>query len=64
MSRMAMVSSPTYDATGFSGNPDTAQAAFDAVAARLAEVGGQRRARSRASVLEQLRTVAKRAAKR
>ncbi|MDQ2853633.1 MAG: penicillin-binding protein 2 [Chloroflexota bacterium] len=30
---LAMVSSPTYDATGFSGNPDTAQAAFDAVAA-------------------------------
>ncbi len=28
---LAMVSSPTYDATGFSGNPDTAQAAFDAV---------------------------------
>lgn len=31
---LAMVSSPTYDATGFSGNPDTAKAAFDAVAAR------------------------------
>jgi peptidoglycan glycosyltransferase len=29
---LAMVSSPTYDPTGFSGNPDTAQAAFDAVA--------------------------------
>lgn len=28
---LAMVSSPTYDATGFSGDPDTAQAAFDAV---------------------------------
>lgn len=31
---LAMVSSPTYDATGFSGNPDTAQAAFDVVAAQ------------------------------
>lgn len=31
---LAMVSSPTYDATGFSGDPDTAEAAFDAVAAR------------------------------
>ena len=31
---LAMVSSPTYDPTGFSGNPDTAQASFDAVAAR------------------------------
>lgn len=31
---LAMVSSPTYDPTGFSGNPDTAQAAFDAVAER------------------------------
>ena len=30
---LAMVSSPTYDPTGFSGNPDLAQAAFDAVAA-------------------------------
>jgi peptidoglycan glycosyltransferase len=30
---LAMVSSPTYDPTGFSGNPDAAQAAFDAVAA-------------------------------
>lgn len=29
---LAMVSSPTYNASGFSGNPDTAQAAFDAVA--------------------------------
>jgi len=29
---LAMVSSPTYDATGFSGDPDIAQAAFDAVA--------------------------------
>ena len=28
---LAMVSSPTYDASGFSGDPDTAQAAFDAV---------------------------------
>jgi peptidoglycan glycosyltransferase len=33
---LAMVSSPTYDPTGFSGNPDLAQAAFDAVAARQA----------------------------
>jgi len=33
---LAMVSSPTYDPTGFSGNPDTAQAAFDAVAAQQA----------------------------
>ncbi len=31
---LALVSSPTYDPTGFSGNPDTAQAAFDAVLAR------------------------------
>jgi peptidoglycan glycosyltransferase len=31
---LAMVSSPTYDPTAFSGNPDTAQAAFDAVLAR------------------------------
>ena len=31
---LAMVSSPTYDPTAFSGNPDTAQAAFDAVVAR------------------------------
>jgi peptidoglycan glycosyltransferase len=31
---LAMVSSPTYDATGFSGNPDTARAAFDVVAGR------------------------------
>jgi penicillin-binding protein A len=31
---LAMVSSPTYDASAFSGNPDTAQAAFDAVAGR------------------------------
>jgi penicillin-binding protein A len=29
---LAMVSSPTYDATGFSGDPATAQAPFDAVA--------------------------------
>ena len=29
---LAMVSSPSYDATGFSGDPDTAQAAWDAVA--------------------------------
>lgn len=28
---LAMVSSPTYDATGFSGDPDTAQAAWDVV---------------------------------
>ncbi len=28
---LAMVSSPTYDATGFSGDPDKAQAAFDTV---------------------------------
>ncbi|MDP9468061.1 MAG: penicillin-binding transpeptidase domain-containing protein [Chloroflexota bacterium] len=31
---LAIVSSPSYDATGFSGNPDTAQAAFDAVLGR------------------------------
>ena len=31
---LAMVSSPTYDASAFSGNPDIAQAAFDAVAGR------------------------------
>jgi penicillin-binding protein A len=30
---LAMVSNPTYDATGFSGDPATAQAPFDAVAA-------------------------------
>jgi peptidoglycan glycosyltransferase len=30
---LAMVSNPTYDATGFSGDPATAQAAFDAVVA-------------------------------
>jgi peptidoglycan glycosyltransferase len=30
---LAMVSNPSYDATGFSGDPATAQAAFDAVAA-------------------------------
>jgi peptidoglycan glycosyltransferase len=29
---LAMVSNPSYDATGFSGDPATAQAAFDAVA--------------------------------
>ncbi len=29
---LAMVSSPTFDATGFSGDPETAQAAWDAVA--------------------------------
>src|SRR4029079_12969262 len=29
---LAMVSNPTYDATGFSGDPATAQAPFDAVA--------------------------------
>jgi peptidoglycan glycosyltransferase len=29
---LAMVSNPTYDATGFSGDPSTAQAPFDAVA--------------------------------
>jgi peptidoglycan glycosyltransferase len=29
---LAMVSSPTYDATGFSGDPDLAQAAWDTVA--------------------------------
>lgn len=31
---LAMVSSPTYDATAFAGNPDKAEAAFDAVAGR------------------------------
>jgi peptidoglycan glycosyltransferase len=31
---LAMASSPTYDATGFSGDPAAAQAAFDAVAGR------------------------------
>ncbi len=30
---LAMVSNPSYDATGFSGDPSTAQAPFDAVAA-------------------------------
>jgi peptidoglycan glycosyltransferase len=30
---LAMVSTPSYDATGFSGDPSTAQAPFDAVAA-------------------------------
>ncbi len=32
---LAMVSSPSFDATGFSGDPETAQAAWDAVAGDL-----------------------------